>query len=245
LRRNCLFVSIRGNNSAPSIASSSSSLSSTSTIERMTSTTVTRSYSAAQERPGQSVYISPADPVHGSSELFTPTTTTTPPSSALVQRSPGQTRLPLHHDADSTMTGSTDSGITVTAPPGVDVQHDAAGHTFTLTFPGLMSASPAVSAPTAATGQDHAQSKGQVGHSQGQGQGQGATPLVWQPSRTIDTPKTAPVTTSTVVDEAHQTTTSRPPQLARILQESKDLECPESPTSPSARTSSKYSGLWL
>jgi len=125
------------------------------------------------------------------------------------------------------MTGSTDSGITVTAPPGVDVQQDVSGHTFTLTFGGLMSVAP----PEPVSAAHHL------------GQGQGTAPLIWKPSQQAAEHTKAATTSmisATHVEETHSAaaTNSRPPQLARILQQSKDSDGPETPTSPSARASS-------
>ena len=114
--------------------------------------------------------------------------------------------------------------MTVSAPPGVEVRHDADSRTFTLTF-GVDD----VSAPDTTTTKVS------------------AAQLIWQPPATATTRpgnehEQAPACDVTDAG-TRETGASKPPPLSRILTESTDE--PDTPTSPDSRKSQyfEYSGV--
>ena len=167
---------------------------------------MTRRTHSVQERHGQTVYLPSTDPVSAdspSSATVTPGATTTGPrpSAAVAGGRPGRAGE-----------GATSAGaMTVSAPPGVEVHHDADKRTFTLTF-GVND----ISAPDTTTKISAAQ-------------------LVWQPPATTTAHQHAPA--DDVSDAgARETGASKPPPLSRILTESTE-EPPDTPTSPDAHKS--------
>ena len=162
---------------------------------------------SVQDRHGQTVYIPSTDPINAdvrpSSVTVTPGATTTAPApGTAVAGSPSARRGQAAGNAE----------MTVTAPPGVEVHHDADARTFTLTF-GVVDGGGASDTTKVSSAQ-----------------------LIWQPPRPAGTdraegtdPARAPA------DDVRETSAAKPP-LSRILTESTE-EPPETPTSPDERKS--------
>jgi len=167
---------------------------------------------SVQDRHGQTVYLPSADPVSAdispSSATVTPGATTAgPPPSADPTRSPSNRPGWANDRVTST------TSMTVSAPPGVDVRHDADSRTFTLTF-GVDDIS--TTDPTTT----------KVSTAQ----------LIWQPPTATERPGVTQAPADDVSDAGTRETGTAKPPLSRILSESTE-EPPDTPTSPDGRKS--------
>lgn len=190
-------------------------MTSSTCIERISSSSspsssLPRHPSSAQERAGQTVYVSPAEPIQAVVEPMS------------VQRSPGQMRQqPASQSVRDFATGTGSSVFTVSAPSNVEVERDTTGGTFTLTFGGGFPDDLAAR------------------------QVQGQAPVMWQPTKIpLQSKSTADAQQVSAFGASgggvgDSVAGSRPPQLSRILQESKDLDSPDTPSSPQGKSASK------
>ena len=154
-----------------------------------------------QDQHGQTVYMPSTDPV--SADVS--------PSSVTVNRGATNIAPPTFQSGSSSDQRVSSGAMTVSAPPGVDVQHDEGSRTFTLTF-GVDGGAPD-SATTTTTKISTAQ-------------------LLWQPPGA--TANQRPDVDRAPADDV--SAAARPPPLARIVSESTE-EPPDTPTSPDSRKS--------
>ena len=180
----------------------------TTTSSAVNATQMPRRTHSVQERHGQTVYLQSADPVSAdislSSATVTPGAITTgpPPSTAVAGGPSGW----LEDGVTSTRS------MTVSAPAGVDVRHDADSRTFTLTFGVDDVGVPDTTVTKISTAQ-----------------------LIWQPpTTTTTTQRQAPA--DDVSDAGTQETDTAKHPLSRLLSESTE-EPPDTPTSPDGRKS--------
>lgn len=204
----------RGSAKPAGVVRTVSAASETMTSSAVNATQMPKRTHSVQERHGQTVYLPSTDPVSvdisPSSVTVTPGATTTgplPPSTGQSDR-PGVTSA---------------GGITVSAPAGVEVRHDANSRTFTLTFGVDDVTVPDTSTTTTTT------TTTKVSTAQ----------LIWQPPSTAThRPGVEGAPVDDVIDAAvmRETAAAKPPPLSRILTESTE-EPPDTPTSPDSRKS--------
>jgi len=200
----------------PSVSRTVSEAAETTTSSAVNASQMPRRTHSVQEKHGQTVYLPSADPVSAdispSSATVTAGATTTqpPPSSVLAG---GSSERPGR--AEDSMTSA--RAMTVSAPPGVEVRHDADSRTFTLTF-GVDDVNPSDTTTTKIS----------------------AAQLIWQPPTTSQQQQQQPGVKHTPADDVsdagtRETGSTKPP-LAKILSESTE-EPPDTPTSPDGRKS--------